>query len=103
MCTACNPLDSATAPNYQFAIEPSGVALMKSLIVAGALAALIPTIASAQNMSCADYLKAEKQMSDATGGAKPDADAAALDKKVHDYCVKNPTTGVDKAMEEATK
>lgn len=76
---------------------------MKSL-TACVLAALLPAIASVQTMSCADYLKAEKQMADAAAGAtKPDADAAAMDAKMHDFCVKNPTVGADKAMEEATK
>jgi len=84
---------------------------MKSLIVAGTLAALLPVhSALAQNMTCADYLKADKQMQAAMGGAAPttgdpkmDAQAAALDKKMKDYCTKNPSAGVDKAMEEAMK
>ena len=76
---------------------------MKSLIVATVLAALFPAAASAQSMTCADYLKAEKQMADAAGSAKPDPESAAIDKKMHDYCVKNPTVSADKAMEEATK
>jgi hypothetical protein len=38
-----------------------------------------------------------------TGDAKMDATAAAMDKKLRDYCAKNPTLGVDKAMEEAMK
>lgn len=84
---------------------------MKSLIIAGALAALLPAMASAQNMSCADYLKAEKELTAQMGGAAPpktgdaamDAQAAALDKKVKDYCTKNPSAGVDKAMEAAMK
>lgn len=78
---------------------------MKSLIVAGALAALLPSLAVAQNMTCADYLKAEAEMTKQMGAnaPKPDATAAALDKKMKDYCTKNPTAGVDKAMEEAMK
>lgn len=84
---------------------------MKSLIVAGALAALLPVAASAQNMTCADYLKADKEMTAQMGGAAAvktgdaamDAQAAALDKKMKDYCTKNPTAGVDKAMEAAMK
>lgn len=83
---------------------------MKSLIIAGALAALLPAIASAQNMTCADYLKADKQLTAqmggaaaSTGDAKMDAQAAALDKKMKDYCAKNPTVSADKAMEEAMK
>jgi len=86
---------------------------MKSLIAAAALAAVLPIAAqnsaSAQNMSCADYLKADKQMqaqmgaAPSTGDPKMDAQAAALDKKVKDYCTKNPSVGVDKAMEAAMK
>ena len=83
---------------------------MKSLILAGALAALLPAIASAQNMTCADYLKADQQMAAQMGGAAMktgnaamDAQAAALDKKMKDYCTKNPTVTVDKAMEDAMK
>lgn len=84
---------------------------MKSLILAGALAALLPAAASAQDMTCADYLKADKQMSAQMGGAAAmktgdaamDAQAAALDKKMKDYCSKNPTASVSKAMEEAMK
>ncbi|HVV62437.1 MAG TPA: hypothetical protein VHD14_11845 [Pseudolabrys sp.] len=81
---------------------------MKSLIIAGALVAL-PFAASAQNMTCADYLKMNKQMTAqmggaaSTGDAKMDAQAAAMDKKLNDYCAKNPTVKVDKAMEEAMK
>jgi hypothetical protein len=83
---------------------------MKSLLVAGAFAVLLPAAASAQNMTCADYLKADAQMSAQMGGVKPttgdakmDAQAAALDNKIKAYCTKNPTVGVDKAMEEAMK
>lgn len=87
---------------------------MKSLIVAGALAALLPAVAQnpavAQTMTCADYLKADKQMqaqmggaSMSTGNAQMDAQAAAMDKKLKDYCTKNPSAGMDKAMMEAVK
>ena len=31
------------------------------------------------------------------------AASAAIDKKMNDYCTKNPTADADKAMEEATK
>jgi len=83
---------------------------MKSLITA-AFVMLLPTVALAQqNMSCGDYLKADKQMrgqmggmSMSTGNAQLDAQAAAMDKKLNDYCVKNPTVGLDKAMMEAMK
>jgi hypothetical protein len=83
---------------------------MKSLIVATALAALLPAAATAQNMTCADYLKADKQVRSqmggvpaSTGNAQLDAQAAALDKKLNDYCAKNPGVGLDKAMMEAMK
>jgi predicted secreted protein len=78
---------------------------MKSLLVAGALVALLPSFAVAQNMTCADYLKADAEMTKQMGGQAPkmDASAAALDKKMKDYCTKNPTAGVDKAMEASMK
>ncbi len=34
---------------------------------------------------------------------KLDAQMAAIDKKMKDYCTKNPTASADKAMEEAAK
>ena len=83
---------------------------MKTLIAAAAVTALLPATAYAQTMTCADYLKADKQMQSQMGGAQPttgnaqlDAQAMAIDKKVKDYCTKNPTVGVDKAMMEAMK
>lgn len=83
---------------------------MKSPILAVALAAALPFAAAAQTMTCADYLKADQQLTAQMGGAAPttgdakmDAQSAALDKKMKDYCTKNPTAGVDKAMEEAMK
>jgi hypothetical protein len=86
-----------------------GDSIMKMLALAFA-AALLPAAASAQTMTCADYLKADKQvrsqmggMSMSTGNAQMDAQAAALDKKLNDYCAKNPNDGLDKAMMEAMK
>jgi hypothetical protein len=83
---------------------------MKSLLAATAFVALLPAAAVAQNMTCADYLKADKQvrsqmggMSMSTGNAQMDTQAAAMDKKINDYCTKNPTDGLDKAMMEAMK
>ena len=84
---------------------------MKTLIAAAVFTAAFPLAAFAQqNMTCADYLKADKQLQSQMGGAPPttgnaalDAQAMALDKKVKDYCTKNPTVGVDKAMMEAMK
>jgi hypothetical protein len=78
---------------------------MKSLIVAGALAALLLPVASAQAMTCAEYLKAEADMTKAMGAdaPKPDAASAAIDKKMKDYCTKNPSADADKALEAAAK
>lgn len=81
---------------------------MKTVFLAATFA-LIPGLAFAQNMSCADYMKMNQQVSaqmgkmPSSGDAKLDAQAAALDKKVSDYCAKNPTVSIDKAMTEATK
>lgn len=79
---------------------------MKSTMLAGAFAVLLPFAGQAQTMTCADYLKADKQMQAqmggvpaSTGDVKMDAAAAAMDKKLRDYCTKNPAVGVDKAME----
>jgi predicted secreted protein len=78
---------------------------MKSLIAAGVLVALSATFAAAQTMTCADYLKAEAEMAKQMGSNAPklDGDAAAMDKKMKDFCTKNPTVSADKAMEEAMK
>jgi hypothetical protein len=84
---------------------------MKSTVLFAALAATLSAApALAQGMACADYTKADKQIqaqmagaSTSTGDAKMDAEAAALDKKVRDYCVKNPKADLAKAMEEAMK
>jgi hypothetical protein len=78
---------------------------MKSLLAAGAMLALLTSVASAQTMTCADYLKNEADMAKAMGNdaPKPDAATAAMDKKIKDYCTKNPTASADKAIEEATK
>lgn len=78
---------------------------MKSFLVAGAMLALLTSFASAQSMTCADYLKNEAEMAKAMGkdAPKPDAATAAMEKKVKDYCTKNPTASADKAIEEAMK
>jgi hypothetical protein len=83
---------------------------MKPLAVAALAAALLPATATAQNMTCADYLKADKQVraqmggaSMSTGNAQMDAQAAAMDKKLNDYCAKNPSAALEKAMMEAMK
>ena len=54
------------------------------------------------DMTCADLLKANAQIDAATKAemAKEPA-AAALDKKVNDYCAKNSTAKASEAMEKA--
>jgi hypothetical protein len=83
---------------------------MKTLAIAALAVALLPAAATAQNMTCADYLKADKQMraqmggmSMSTGNAQMDAQAAAMDKKLNDFCAKNPAVGLDQAVMEAMK
>jgi hypothetical protein len=83
---------------------------MKSMMIAGVLVALSHGFAFAQAMTCADYLKADQQMkaqmgggSTSTGNAQMDAQAAEMDKKINDYCAKNPTASLEKAMTEALK
>ncbi len=54
------------------------------------------------DMSCADLLKANAQIDDATKAQMAkDPAAAALDKKINDYCTKNPTAKASEAMEKA--
>lgn len=67
-------------------------------IVLGGLGA-----AKAQSdMSCADLLKANAQIDAATKAEMAkDAAAAAMDKKINDYCAKNPTAKASEAMEKA--
>jgi hypothetical protein len=82
---------------------------MSTMLAAATLVATgLVAGAQAQSMTCADYLKADKQISAAMGGAAPstgnkelDAQAAALDQKVRAYCTKNPTADLNKAMEQA--
>jgi hypothetical protein len=59
--------------------------------------------ANAQSdMSCADLIKANAQLDAATKAAMAkDADGVALDKKINDYCAKNPTAKASEAMEKA--
>jgi hypothetical protein len=59
------------------------------------------TAANAQtDMSCADLLKANKKM-DASVKASMDKESAAMDKKINDYCAKNPSAKASEAMEKA--
>jgi acid phosphatase family membrane protein YuiD len=81
---------------------------MKAFFLAATFA-IVPGLALAQSMTCADYMKMNQQVSaqmgkmPSSGDAKLDAQAAALDKKVSDYCAKNPSVSVEKAMTEAAK
>lgn len=61
------------------------------------------TSAYAQSdMSCADLLKANAQLDAASKDATAkDPAAAALDKKIADYCAKNPKAKASEAMEKA--
>jgi hypothetical protein len=61
------------------------------------------TCAYAQSdMSCADLLKANAQLDAATkDAAAKDPAAAAMDKKIADYCTKNPKAKASEAMEKA--
>ena len=76
---------------------------MKTTFVA--IAILLGTLGVAQaqaDMSCADLLKANAQIDAATKAEMAkDPAAAALDKKIDDYCVKNPTAKASEAMEKA--
>jgi hypothetical protein len=80
---------------------------MKLSHVTLALALLSAGPALAQtDMSCADYLKADAQMQAAMSPADKaalakDPSAAALDRKVRDYCTKNPKALASEAMEKA--
>jgi hypothetical protein len=54
------------------------------------------------DMSCAELLKANAQLDAATKAeVNKDPTAAALDKKINDYCAKNPTAKASEAMEKA--
>jgi hypothetical protein len=54
------------------------------------------------DMSCAELLKANAQLDAATKAeGNKDPAGAALDKKINDYCAKNPTAKASEAMEKA--
>ena len=77
---------------------------MKKAIGVAALIVLSGlTAARAQSdMSCADLLKANLQIDAATKAEMAkDASAAAMDKKINDYCAKNPAAKASEAMEKA--
>jgi hypothetical protein len=53
------------------------------------------------DMSCADLLKMNAQIDAATKAEMAkDATAAAIDKKINDYCTKNPKAKASEAMEK---
>jgi hypothetical protein len=76
---------------------------MKSIIAGIALAVLGMSAAQAQtDMSCADLLKANAQLDEKTKAiAASDPTAAEMDRKINDYCTKNPTAKASEAMEKA--
>jgi len=70
-----------------------------------AVAIFFGAFSSAQaqsDMSCADLLKANAHL-DAAAKAEvaKDPTGAALDKKINDYCAKNPSAKASEAMEKA--
>jgi hypothetical protein len=76
---------------------------MKTTLVAIAL--LLGGVGAAyaqSDMSCADLLKTNAKLDAATKAEMAkDATAAAMDKKINDYCTKNPTAKASEAMEKA--
>lgn len=70
------------------------------LLIAGVSLAASASFAQS-DMSCADMLKANTQLDQATKDAMAkDPTAAAMDKKMNDYCAKNPAAKVSEAMEK---
>jgi hypothetical protein len=62
----------------------------------------LPTANAQSELSCADLIKANAQIDAATKAEMAkDATAAAMDKKINDYCAKNPTAKASEAMEKA--
>ncbi|MGD0634951.1 MAG: hypothetical protein ABSA13_11845 [Beijerinckiaceae bacterium] len=76
---------------------------MKSIIAGVVFAVLGTSLAQAQtDMSCADLLKANAQLDEKTKAlAASDPSAAEMDRKVNEYCAKNPTAKASEAMEKA--
>jgi hypothetical protein len=80
-----------------------GIEIMKTAAFAVAIFLGAFSAAQAQSdMSCAELLKANAQL-DAAAKAEvaKDPTGAALDKKINDYCAKNPTAKASEAMEKA--
>jgi hypothetical protein len=70
-----------------------------SLVLPGSPLALTP------EMSCADYLKLDQQISaqlssEAKAALQADPQAAALDGKMREYCRKNPKASTAEAAEK---
>jgi hypothetical protein len=62
----------------------------------------LATAHAQSDLSCADLIKANAQIDAATKAEMAkDATAAAMDKKINDYCAKNPTAKASEAMEKA--
>ena len=74
------------------------IAWSAAFLVFGGLA----TASAQSDLSCADLIKANAQIDAATKAEMAkDATAAAMDKKINDYCAKNPTAKASEAMEKA--
>ena len=77
-------------------------ALVLACTAMPAFAQTNPNAVTDPNMSCADYLKLEASAgpTPTTGDASTDKMAADIDKKMSDYCKKNPTAkAVDAAQQ----
>jgi hypothetical protein len=65
--------------------------------------------AQAQTVTCADYLRADKQISAVIAKAPPSTSATELnaqttfDQRVRTYCAGHPDADISKAMGEATR
>ena len=72
------------------------------IFAAGFVLANMGAAQAQSDMTCADLLKANAQLDAATKDAlAKDASAAAMDKKINDFCAKNPKEKASVAMEKA--
>lgn len=74
--------------------------MLKAFLASACLIAGFTAASAQTDMSCGDFLKAKPQM-DAASGPALDADAAAMDRKMSDFCRQNPSAKVSEAMEKA--
>jgi hypothetical protein len=75
---------------------------MKSIALATVFVVTGFAAEAQSDLSCADLLKANAQIDAATRAEMAkDASAAAMDKKIDDYCAKYPTAKASEAMEKA--